>query len=685
MTAPRINVKEIDISTRVPSSLGTYAAITIPAPKGDINKPIFVTSDTDLLNYFTPNQKVEVGYNMAFYSALAYLSKANRLWVVRADNGSTYGGLVVRKTPILVNTLIGAITAVDQPNKKFTLAGDLTASFIGVTSINIQGSTGNDGIYTVVSATLVSGDTEVVVSEVVPDATVDGNIYKEVSTINTNIQLTSVEIGAITAVDQPNKKFTLAGDLTVFCHVGDKIRVQSSTGNDGIYTVVSATLVSGDTEVVVSETLASNIVDGTIFRNSLVNPQTYEFQSDDLFLITGANQGSWANDIEVKLFTYANSPDIVKEPDAFQIQVYKQSTGEALEVFTCSRDVNAKDGYGKNIYIEDVLLGSSYIRAIDNTSHASTETIKEQTAFLTLAGALDGLSVTDTNMMNALNTLNNKAEIPLTVIMDGGWATIAYQQAIDSLCQSRKDCVGILSTPYYTEDSSSYMTDIVAYRKTTLNLNSSYSALYTPHVKIRDRFNDRDIFVAPDGYAAAAISDTSSNYEIWFAPAGFKRGMINVLDTKRRFTEGELDLLYDSGINPIKFSVGKGIAIWGQKTLSARPSALDRLNVRLLLITIEPALAAFLEDYLFEFNDDFTRLLIRTGMESYMDNIKSRKGVYDYKVVCDETNNTPVDIDNNIMNVWLFVQPTKTAEFITLSVVITRTGFDLNLAQNLLG
>ena len=597
MTAPRINVKEIDISTRVPSSLGTYAAIAIPAPKGDINKPIFVTSDTDLLNYFTPNQRVEVGYNMAFYSALAYLSKANRLWVVRADNGSTYGGLVVRKTPILVNTLIGAITAVDQPNKKFTLTGDLTASFTGVTSINVQGS----------------------------------------------------------------------------------------TGNDGVYTVVSATLVAGDTEVVVSETLASNVVDGTIFRNSLVNPQTYEFQSDDLFLITGANQGSWANDIEIKLFTYANSPDVVKEPDAFQIQVYKQSTGETLEVFTCSRDVNAKDGYGKNIYIEDVLLGSSYIRAIDNTSLVSTETIKEQTTFLTLTGALDGLSVTDTNMISALNTLNNKAEIPLTVIMDGGWATVAYQQAIDSLCQSRKDCVGILSTPYYTEDSSNYMTDIVTYRKTTLNLNSSYSALYSPHVKIRDRFNDRDIFVAPDGYAAAAISDTSSNYEIWFAPAGFKRGMINVLDTKRRFTEGELDLLYDSGINPIKFSVGKGIAIWGQKTLSARPSALDRLNVRLLLITIEPALAAFLEDYLFEFNDDFTRLLIRTGMESYMDNIKSRKGVYDYKVVCDETNNTPADIDNNIMNVWLFVQPTKTAEFITLSVVITRTGFDLNLAQNLLG
>jgi len=610
MSSPKINIKEVDISTRVPSTLGTYASVVIPAPKGEINKPIFITSDTELLNYFTPNQRVEVGYNMAFYSALAYLSKANKLWVVRADNSSTYGGLLIKKVgTTLVDTLVGNITDVDHLTKTFTLATDKTASFSVGGEFSVQGSTDNDGTYTVVSATLVSGNTEIVVVETVTSDTVDGSIHVDVSVANANSSL--------------------------------------------------------------------NV--------SLADPEAYSFNPEDLLLITGANQGSWANDIGIKLFTYASSPDVVKEPNAFQIQVYKISTGELLETHTCSRDINAKDGYSKNIYVEDVLKSSSYIRAVDNTANIATSTMIEQSSVLTLSGATNGSTVTDTNMINALNTLNNRSEIPLTVIMDGGWTTPAYQIAIDSLCQSRKDCVGILSTPYASEDATSYMTDLVTYRKTTLNLNSSYSALYTPHVKIRDRFNDRDIFVSPDGYAAAAISDTSSNYEIWFAPAGFKRGTINVLDTKRRFTEGEMDLLYDSGINPVKFSVGKGIAIWGQKTLSSRPSALDRLNVRLLLVTIEPAIANMLEDYLFEFNDDFTRLLIKTNMDSYMDNIKSRKGVYDYRVICDESNNTSNDIDNNLMNVWLFVQPTKTAEFVQLSVVVTRTGFDLNLAQNLLG
>lgn len=685
MTAPKIFVREQDISTRVPSFPGVYGAIQIPnAPKGIIGEPVFVTSDTDLLNYFTPDQRINVGYNTAFYSALAFLEKSNKLWVVRVDNNSKYGGVVIRKTPILVNTLIGAITVVSQLNQKFTIAGNHTATFVASDIFTVQGSTGNDGTYTVVGAALVGGNTEIEVVEAIPDATADGDIYKDVSTANTNIKLTDVLVGNISAVEVPNHKFKIAGDVSAFFKVNDLFNIKNSTGNNGIYTVVSSNFVTPDTEIVVSEVIPSATADGSIYRNTLVNPDTYEFQGDDLLLITGSNQGSWANDIDIKLYTYAASPDVVKEPDAFVIQVYKHSTGILLESFTCSRDINAKDGYGNHIYVEDVVKGSNYIRVVDNTSLPLSSTLTQQTTALTLAGAVDGQTVTDSDMIASLQLLENKNEIALTVLMDGGWSTPSYQQALDSLCQNRQDCVAILSVPFNVQDTSTYMTDIVDYRKNTLNLNSSYSALYTPHLKITDRFNNRDIYVSPDGYAAAAISETASNFEIWFPPAGYRRGVINVSDVRRRFSDGELDLLYDSGINPIKFAPGKGIAIFGQKTLSARPSALDRLNVRLLLIVIEPAIATFLEDFLFEFNDDFTRLLVRDGVNSYMQDIKARKGVYDYSTVCDSSNNTPVDIDNNKLNVWLFVQPTKSAEFITLTVVITKTGFDLSLAQGLL-
>ena len=689
MTAPKINIKETDLSTRVPSFPGVYSGIVISAPKGEVNVPRYITSDTELLRYFTPDERVEVGYSLGFYSALAYLSKANRLWVVRADNGSKYGGVLIKKdgnTNIqLTDVAIADITGVNQGTKTFTVDGDVTSHVRVDDIIRMEDSTGNDGLYTIVSATE--------------------------DTINRNLP--------IIGVNQLDKEFTADGDY-VYLIEGDEITISGSTGNDGTYTIASLTLSGGDTiieveevipdatidgnisadikvtNIVVDETISSAVVDGEIYKNSIVTPENYEFASNDLLLITGANQGAWADDIEIELFTYANNPDIVKEPgvggEAFMIKVYKASTGDLLETHICSRNQNAKDGYGKNIYVEDVISSSNYIKVIDNVAEDATEELQEYvvdgtiiTSPLNIDGSLDGEAVADTHMMAALNTLRNTNDLALTIVMDGGWATTAYQKAIDDLCQFRKDCVGVLSTPYSLENTSSYITDLVGYRKNTLNLNSSYSSLYTPHVKISDRFNDRQIFIAPDGYAAGAISETAANAEIWYAPAGYRRGVINVIDVNKRFTSGELDLLYDNGINPIKFSPGKGIAIWGQKTLLSRPSALDRLNVRLLLITIEPAIAAFLEDFLFEFNDEFTRLLVKSGIDSYMDDIKARRGVYAYSTVCDETNNTPADIDNNVMNVWLFVQPTKVAEFITLNVAITRTGFDFNLAQGLLG
>ena len=204
-----------------------------------------------------------------------------------------------------------------------------------------------------------------------------------------------------------------------------------------------------------------------------------------------------------------------------------------------------------------------------------------------------------------------------------------------------------------------------------MNLNSSYSALYTPHIQIQDKFNDRKLWISPDGAVAGNISLSANNYEIWYPTAGFKRGVLNVLSVTRKFSEGELDLLYTAGINPIRFFPGKGIVIWGQKTLLARASALDRLNVRLLLVVIEPAIKDLLENFLFELNDDGTRSIISTKLESYLEVIKARKGVTDFAVVCDATNNTDADIDANRLNVDIFIKPSISIEEIPVRVVIT--------------
>jgi hypothetical protein len=483
----------------------------------------------------------------------------------------------------------------------------------------------------------------------------------------------------------------------------NKVRVRSDSGLPGGLTPsVDYYVIKLDIENTISLAMSPEAVDlgekidisspgtGTHTIENFSNFELIGVERKSL-LFYGANPGAWNKDIYITTIHYPygdssnwsqddkDAVDLIKEEGCFLVYIYKKNEDNSITLVEdphlCSRIKGKKDGYGNNVYVEDALLKSSYIRAIDNDAVDESVYPRNQVDILMLNGGDDGGQVTDTHMLQALETLSNTRDLSVTLLLDGGWATPAYQkQGLISLASTRKDCFSILSCPIASEQSADYLNSLLTYRKEQLNVSSSYGALFTTHLLIQDKFNDRQIYVPPDGYVGAAISETAANYEIWYPPAGPRRGVLQVLDVVRRFTEGEMDVLYDNGINPIDFYPGRGIRIWGQKTLQSRPSADDRINVRLMLIVIEPSIAQFLEDFLFELNDPLTRTLAESGIESYMENIKSRRGVYDYKVVCSEENNTAVDIDANRMNVWLFVKPTKAAEFIKFTTIITSTG-----------
>ncbi|MCK5617231.1 phage tail sheath subtilisin-like domain-containing protein [Candidatus Pacearchaeota archaeon] len=526
--AASVQLKEIDLSTRVASFEGVYGAIAVPATKGSTVKPGYMTGDTQLLNKYTPNAKVEVGYDLSYFSALAYLERSNKLWVQRVANGATYAALVIKE----------------------------------------DGAAGpNAGI--------------------------------------------------------PND-------------------------------------------------------------SDLIDPSSFVFAVDDALLIHSANEGEWGDDIRIKVTTISDNPDLI-EPYSFLIEVFKSSNLVVpIENFLCSRVLGQLDGRGLNMFVEDVLESSNYIRAISNPLIDETVIPLTQATPLALNDGQDGAAVTETNMINGVNKFANKNDIALTLIMDGGYATPAYQIAIDTIAQLRQDCVGIFSTPYSAEVASDYMTELVNYRKTTLNLNSSYSAIYTPHLQINDRFNDRKIWIAPDGHVAGSVSTAAAKYEIWYPAAGYKRGILNVLDTRLKLTDGELDQLANNGVNPIKFAPGKGIVIWGQKTLQSRASALDRLNVRLLLIVIEPAIRDFLENFLFDLNDETVGDIMETKISVYLDGIKARKGIADFDVVSDTSNNTEDDADNYRRNVDIFIKPMKSIEYIPVRVVIVPESISFSQAAGAL-
>jgi len=408
--------------------------------------------------------------------------------------------------------------------------------------------------------------------------------------------------------------------------------------------------------------------------------------SDDvIFQILGANPGVWNNRIGIKIADVKDGSDPTPtEQYTFKIYVYYQNDDgnyELVESFKVSRK-ERKDGYGRNLYLEDRINGvSRYIVVVDNTNLSDTVLPKEQTTRLDFTGGSDGSEVTASQIVSGWNEFVNPAEIDIRMLLNGGETSTEVQNKMKEVAETRADCIAILDMPY---DSLNSVVDMVNYRNNTLNINSSYCALYSPWLKVFDPYNDRLVEVPPSGYVGAQIAYNDYVAHPWDAPAGFNRGMLDVLGVTKVFTEGERDTLYQAQINPLQTFRGEGNVIWGQKTLQVKPSALDRVNVRRLLIVIEKAMSISLRSFLFEPNNELTRFRVEAMLNEYLGKLAAQ-GAFQtegedpgYHVVCDETNNTPAVIDANELHVDVFVKPVRTAEYIQLQTIVTPTGATFN-------
>lgn len=781
-----VRVSEIDLSTRVPSFPGVFGGIVIPAKKGPVNQAVLVTSETQLLKTFTPNERVDVGFDLSYFSAIAYMGKSDKLWVARSAKNSFYAGasfkrvdsatlnqslpsgqnmadplaylfdsnpdvpnayettriecladMVTPAVPEVVSVTTVPDTAGSLHLKYFILYDDVGS--VGVWyDIDNAGGTAPAGALAAARqieiSTVNSNDDEFNVAQktqvvIEADAKFAATVASNVVTVTNSVggARTDATVGdsgftigistqGVNAISSLNDKYFVlyddVGSVAFWFDVDNGGSPMPTGAGSANRQVEINTIAQGDVATAIATKVAAAVnadvkfgavasgiyvtvtdasfgarTDATSGNSGFtmviqVQGSTLVNNVDELMLIYASSQGIWGNDIAVKIVNFSDDEDAVLDNESFIIEVYKSTNlASPIESHQVSRVQGKLDGFGRNMYVEDVLKSSSYIRAFDNIAIAGDVVPKSQLTALSMAAGSDGAAVTDAEMQIAADSLANPDDLLVTVLMDGGRTSVPFQIYLDAIAQNRKDCVAILSTPFAAEADSNYMAEIVDFRKTQLNLNSSFSALYTPHVSVFDKFNDRNIYISPDGHAAGAISQTASNFEIWYPPAGFKRGLISVLDVRRRFTKGERDVLYNAGINPIRFAPGQGIAIWGQKTLSARPSALDRLNVRLLLISIQPAIAKALEDFIFDLNDDATRSIAQGKISAFMDNIKGRRGVTDFKVVCDSSNNTAEDIDNYIMNVDVFIKPTRSLEFINFRTILVSTGDSFESAQ----
>lgn len=396
---------------------------------------------------------------------------------------------------------------------------------------------------------------------------------------------------------------------------------------------------------------------------------------DNLFNIYAKDPGVWGNKLAIQISqTAAQLADY-----EFVINVYAQdstNTYQQVESWIVSRK-HQLDGYGAQEYLEDVINGySSYIVVADG-SLADTVMPKTQSTNLALAQGSDGAAVSDSDYINGWDKFSNPDDVDVRILIGGGLTSVAVQQAILDIAEDRKDCIAILDVPYAQLTSA---VSTVTWRTNTQNFNSSYCALYSPWVKAYDSYNSVIVTLPPSGFVASQIAYNDYVAETWYAPAGLNRGLLNVLSVYPVYTQGERDLLYSNGINPLQTFRGEGNVIWGQKTEQARASATDRINVRRLLITLEKSIAISLRTFVFEPNSETTRFRIVAMIETFLDQLGA-KGAFQaelgdkgYQIVCDSTNNTPAVIYRNELHVDIFIKPSRASEFIRLNTIITSTG-----------
>jgi phage tail sheath protein FI len=291
---------------------------------------------------------------------------------------------------------------------------------------------------------------------------------------------------------------------------------------------------------------------------------------------------------------------------------------------------------------------------------------------------LDAAVIGNPALATGLYAFQNPESIDVNLLAIPGFSSGAVIGTALQVCESRGDVLFVVDPPFGLRPQQT-----IDWHNGMLTsdlrsaINSSYGALYWGWLRVFDQFGNTEIWVPPSGHIAAIFSRTARETEQWQAPAGVRRGrMLTAIDVEYSSTQGERDALYGSGnaVNPIVRFPQEGIVVWGQRTLQRANTALDRVNVRMLSIYIKKNLTQLLRNFIFEPNDRILWRQVQATVEPFLGDIQSRRGLNGYKVVVDETNNTPERVDRNELWVTVFIRPTRAVEFIALNVVVLRTG-----------
>ena len=708
LASPGIVVREVDLTIgRVDPVSGSIGAQCAPFAKGPVDLPQLIENEDDLLDTFGRPYSVDKHYEH-WMVASSYLAYGGVMRVSRADDA------------LLKNAFVGAASSIKiKSTEHYEQLGYDENPITNVTVAARNPGTWANGI----KVAIVDGRADQILSGVTTTGVAVGYGFTAAipagtvlagagttSVLDGHLSGTITEIGAGTVSVKVLQHVSAAGTRTNVDYTQNGVYALPQTGNVAIHTNGTATsfasrAYTGEKDWFENQEIALSV--GSLEWDQLANrPGTSDYVAarggrfdevhvviiDDKGTVTG-NAGSIlekhlnlskAKDAEFSVgspsywrkYLYTNSEYIFGGSAPAGITTIAHSDNGAAQF-----ELDSDSGWDQNA--DKVNFAGSGVVTV--TLGGGTN-YQGKTDYTT-AGALNsGLD----DIISGLGKFENTEEYEVDFILMGSANYPKSQaQALANKCiavaEARKDAVAFIS-PYrgaFISDNSVGSVTVENIDTITDNVISFYSSATSTTYGIfdsgykymYDRFNDTFRYVPLNGDLAGTCARTDIEQFPWFSPAGTSRGAIlNAVKLAYNPGKKQRDLLYSNRINPVIFSPGAGIILFGDKTGFGKSSAFDRINVRRLFIYLEDAISAAAKDFLFEFNDEITRTNFVNIVEPFLRDVQSKRGIFDYVVVCDETNNTAAIIDNNEFVADIFIKPARSINFIGLTFIATRTG-----------
>jgi len=663
LSSPGVHVREIDLTNVVPSVATTIGAICMPAQKGPVDEITTIGSEEDLLKTFGKPNSSNFEW---WFTASSFLQYSDQLKVVRPTSGflnaGESSGVLVKNDTVYLDDYWsesgdGQVTSNDWYARSAGTWGNSIGIQVCPSATVYEQHLGSNNL---TAAAESAGDTVVAVD----DADSSGYAFN---------------VGDLISFSSADS----SSDPTAFAYLsGDE-------GNEYEVTAISSNnltvRLAGDPN---GAGLQADIADNSYIRRRWAFYNLFDGAPGTSQWATDNGRGS--ND-EMHVVVYDTTGDIT----GYDYNTAGQQTNSVIERYgNLSKCPVAKSPQGDSIYYPDVFFRQSeyvywgdHIAAGTNwgTDTTTTYTAVNTVTVVSLTGGTDDYSVTAGELMKGYKLFEDTESIDINLVLAGPSSGVADTTAgmdthgtmITDLCETRKDCVGFIS-PYRAG-----VVNVATTIAQTANIikgfdtlpSSSYIVYDSGYKYIYDKYNDVYRYVPLNGDTAGLCANTDSVADPWFSPAGYNRGHVRgAIKLAYNPKNSERDQLYRKRINPVVNFPGQGVVLFGDKTALTKPSAFDRINVRRLFLVLEKAISIASKYQLFEFNDEFTRAQFRNMVEPFLRDVQGRRGIFDFKVVCDSTNNTGEVIDRNEFIGDIYVKPARSINFITLNFIAVRTG-----------